>query len=254
MRTMKKLEDSLYKPAQESGITESGIVIRRRDILRLAPLALLAACDISPEGKTETFLRKVQGFNDWVQGTIFGPHKLAPEYAISEMTPESGFRVNTDSPHDLNLDPKTWALEVGGLVQKPGRYSLDQIKAFPKRVMNTRHVCVEGWSMVPRWGGATLNDFLNAVGADKNAKYVYVASGDGYYTTYDMASARHPQTLLCYEAYDKPLTLDHGAPLRIVIPTKLGYKNAKWLTNVFVTNEKTSGYWEDQGYDWFAGI
>jgi DMSO/TMAO reductase YedYZ molybdopterin-dependent catalytic subunit len=231
------------------------LALKRRDMFKLSPLLLLAACDLHPEGNTETFLRKVQRFNDWVQGGVFGEQKLAPEYSRSEMTPEAGFRVNTDSPHDLNMALlKNWSLVVGGLVKKPGNYSVQQIQAFPKRVMNTRHVCVEGWSIIPRWGGTKLSDFLTYVGADSNAKYVYVTSADGYYTTYDMPSARHPQTLLGYEAYDKPLSLDHGAPVRIVMPTKLGYKNAKWITNLFVTNERLSGYWEDQGYDWFAGI
>ena len=108
--------------------------------------------------------------------------------------------------------------------------------------------------MVPRWGGTPLREFLRRAGADASAQYVYLECADDYMTTLDMPSALHPQTLLCYEAYDKPLTLPHGAPVRIVIPTKLGYKNAKWLTKLVVTNDKTGGYWEDQGYDWFAGI
>ncbi len=108
--------------------------------------------------------------------------------------------------------------------------------------------------MIPRWGGAVLLDFLNYVGADVNARYVGVECADDYYSSYDMPSALHPQTLLCYEAYDKPLTMDHGAPVRIVIPTKLGYKSAKWVKKLTVTNTKPGGYWEDQGYDWFAGL
>ena len=84
-------------------------------MFKLSPLLLLAACDLHPEGNTETFLRKVQRFNDWVQGGVFGEQKLAPEYSRSEMTPEAGFRVNTDSPHDLNMALlKNWSLVVGG--------------------------------------------------------------------------------------------------------------------------------------------
>ena len=120
--------------------------------------------------------------------------------------------------------------------------------------MNTRHICVEGWSMIPKWGGAVLRDFLDLVGSDPSAQYVAVECEDDYFTSYDMPSARHMQTLLCYEAYNKPLSTEHGAPLRIVMPTKLGYKSAKWINKIIVTNEKTSGYWEKEGYDWFAGI
>ena len=108
--------------------------------------------------------------------------------------------------------------------------------------------------MIPRWGGTPLRDFLKFVGADMNANYVSVKCGDDYYTGYDMPSALHPQTLLCYEAYNKPLTLEHGAPVRITMPTKLGYKSAKWISSLEVTNTKPGGYWEDQGYEWFAGI
>lgn len=99
-----------------------------------------------------------------------------------------------------------------------------------------------------------MSQFLEMVGADPNAKYLSVRSVDDYYTSYDMPSVLQPQTLLCYEAYNKPLTIPHGAPARIVMPTKLGYKSAKWITKITVTNEKPGGYWEDQGYDWFAGI
>jgi len=91
-------------------------------------------------------------------------------------------------------------------------------------------------------------------GADMSAKYVRVDCADEYFTSFDMASILHPQTLLCYEAYNKPLTNEHGAPLRIVMPTKLGYKSAKWISKITITNEKPGGYWEDQGYDWFAGV
>ncbi len=120
--------------------------------------------------------------------------------------------------------------------------------------MNVRHCCVEGWSMIPRWGGTPMQQFMIHAGIDLKAKYVKVECGDDYYTSFDMNSILHPQTLLAYEAYDKPLSLQHGAPLRIVMPTKLGYKSAKWINKIVVTNDKPGGYWEDQGYDWFAGL
>jgi len=225
----------------------------RRNLLKFSPLLLLAACD-APEGKTESFLHSVQSFNDWVQSKIFSPTKLAPEFTDAEMTPESGFRVNGKDEEDPDIDLDGWTLSVEGLVKNPGTFTLEQITALPKRVMNTRHCCVEGWSMIPKWGGTPLRGFLEMAGADPQAKYLSVQCGDDYYTAYDMPSALHPQTLLCFEAYGKPLTLEHGAPVRIVMPTKLGYKSAKWISKLIVTNEKPGGYWEDQGYDWFAGI
>jgi DMSO/TMAO reductase YedYZ molybdopterin-dependent catalytic subunit len=227
---------------------------RRRKLLRVSPLLLLAGCNVAPRGRVESFLRKFQQFNDWVQSKVFDIEKLAPEYADSELTPEEGFRLNSYNTDEPDIDLKNWKLSVGGLVKKPGEYSLEQITALPKRVMNTRHVCVEGWSIIVKWGGTPLREFLAYVDADLNAKYLGVECGDEYFTSYDMPSVLHPQTLLCYEAYDKPLALGHGAPLRITMPTKLGYKSAKWVNKLVVTNEKPGGYWEDQGYDWFAGI
>ena len=228
--------------------------LSRRDLLKLSPVLLLAGCDASPGERPESFLRAVQRFNDWIQSKAFDPTKLAPEYANTELTPEDGFRVNGKDADDPDIDVENWTLSVEGRVSKPGSYILEQIMALPKRVMNTRHCCVEGWSIIPRWGGAPLREFLRLVGADPHARYLAVKCGDDYSTSYDMPSALHPQTLLCYDAYDKPLSLSHGAPVRIVMPTKLGYKSAKWVNKIIVTNEKPGGYWEDQGYDWFAGL
>ena len=239
----------MEKPAQRSDYSS-----KRRRLLKIAPLMFLAGCDYSAGEGTTSFLRSFQRFNDWVQSKVFNPTTLAPEYADHELTPEDGFRVNgydTDRP---DIDLEHWTLTVAGLVQKPGEYSLQQIQSLPKRVMNTRHCCVEGWSMIPKWGGTSIKNFLELVGADLTAKYVMVECGDDYYTSFDMPSILHPQSQLCYEAYEKPLTLEHGAPVRIVMPTKLGYKSAKWVHTFTVTNEKPGGYWEDQGYDWFAGL
>ena len=234
--------------------SQSGSTLSRRKLLKLSPLLLLAGCDVTEEGKTATFLRSVQSLNDWVQAKVFNPEKLAPEYSDIDCTPEEGFRVNGKDEEDPEIDIENWQLSVEGLVKHPGIFSLEQIRSLPKRVMNTRHCCVEGWSMIPKWGGTSLRTLLQEAGVDPTAKYLAVECGDEYTTSYDMPSAMHPQTMLCYEAYGKALTLSHGAPVRIVIPTKLGYKSAKWVNKLVVTNEKPGGYWEDQGYDWFAGI
>jgi DMSO/TMAO reductase YedYZ molybdopterin-dependent catalytic subunit len=114
---------------------------------------------------------------------------------------------------------------------------------------------VEGWDVIGRFGGARLSDYLNMIGADLSARFVMVECADDYYESLDMATALHPQTLLCYEMYDEPLTRAHGAPLRLQIPTKVGYKQAKYLTDLKVTNVLDRvGYWEDQGYSDFYGL
>jgi len=142
-----------------------------------------------------------------------------------------------------------WNLTVSGAVEKARDYSLAQIQALPKFTQNTRHVCVEGWDVIGNFGGARLSDFMKVVGADLTARFVTVECADDYYESLDMATALHPQTLLCYEMYGQPLTREHGAPVRLSIPTKVGYKQAKYLTSLKVTNVLTRvGYWEDQGY------
>jgi DMSO/TMAO reductase YedYZ molybdopterin-dependent catalytic subunit len=156
---------------------------------------------------------------------------------------------------DPGVDFEKWSLTVSGAVKKPGDYKLGQIQALPRQRQNTRHVCVEGWDVIGRFGGARFSDFLNMIGADTTASFVYVECADDYYETIDMATALHPQTLLCYEMYDHPLTREHGAPLRLNIPTKVGYKQAKYLTDMKVTNVvERFGYWEDQGYSYFYGL
>jgi len=153
------------------------------------------------------------------------------------------------------VDFDKWTLTVSGFVQKPGDYRLAQIQALPKIQHNTRHVCVEGWDVIGSFGGARLSDFLRAIGADTTSRFVYVECADDYYESLDMATALHPQTLLCYEMYHQPLTREHGAPLRLQIPTKVGYKQAKYLTDLKVTNVlQKVGYWEDQGYSEFYGL
>jgi DMSO/TMAO reductase YedYZ molybdopterin-dependent catalytic subunit len=141
-------------------------------------------------------------------------------------------------------------------VAKPGAYDLDFFRALPKVSQNTRLVCVEGWEASGNCAGARIAEFLERVGADPAARFLEVRCADDLYQSIDMACARHPQSLLCYEMYGAPLDRGHGAPLRLALPTKLGYKQAKYLTHLTVSHVLGArrGYWEDQGYGWYAGI
>ena len=172
-----------------------------------------------------------------------------------KLTPFEKFPINGYDVEDPDVDLENWTLTVNGAVQKPGEYTLAQIQALPRMRQNTRHVCVEGWDVIGRFGGARLSDFLTMIGADTSARFITVECADDYYESLDMATALHPQTLLCYEMYDRPLTREHGAPVRLSIPTKVGYKQAKYLTSLKVTNVlERVGYWEDQGYSSFYGL
>lgn len=227
--------------------------VTRRELLKLTPVVALGAFAIPAVQKP--LLKTGLGFSDWVSGAIFRKHHWAPTFDDSELTPFSKFPINDYDVDDPEVDFDKWTLTVTGAVQKPGDYQLEQVQRLPKFLQNTRHVCVEGWDVIGRFGGARLSDFLNMIGADTTASYVYVECADDYYESIDMATALHPQTLLCYEMYDQPLTREHGAPLRLTIPTKIGYKQAKYLTNLKVTNVlQKVGYWEDQGYSEFYGL
>jgi DMSO/TMAO reductase YedYZ molybdopterin-dependent catalytic subunit len=126
--------------------------------------------------------------------------------------------------------------------------------ALPQQGQITRHICIEGWSQIGQWSGVPLGAFLRRVGADLSAGYVSFKCFDGYSTSIDMASALQPQTILALDFEAKPLAPQWGAPLRLRIPTKLGFKNAKNLEAIEVTNKYPGGYWENQGYDGFAGV
>lgn len=131
-----------------------------------------------------------------------------------------------------------------------------QLRALGNRIrQNTRQVCVERWEVIGRFGGARLADFLQMIGADTTARFITVECADDYYESLDMATAMHPQTLLCYEMYDQRLNSGRGAPLHLQIPTKIGYKQAKYLTNLKATHVlEQVGYWEDQVYSEFHGL
>jgi DMSO/TMAO reductase YedYZ molybdopterin-dependent catalytic subunit len=227
--------------------------VSRRELFKVVPVLALGAFAIP--GWQEGLLKKGLGFGDWVSGRMFRSEHLATVFADSEVTPFEKFPINGYDVADPGVIFENWTLTVSGEVKKPGEYRLDQVQTLPLIRQNTRHVCVEGWDVIGRFGGARLSDFLKVIGADTSAKFITVNCADDYYESIDMATALHPQTLLCYEMYDRPLTREHGAPLRLNIPTKVGYKQAKYLTDLKVTNvvEKV-GYWEDQGYSSFYGL
>ena len=227
--------------------------ITRRELLKLTPVVALGAFAI-PRLRAP-LLKSGLAFSDWASSKLFRSGHLAPTFADSELTPFDKFPINGYDVEDPGVNFAKWNLTVSGAVQKPGDYTLAQIQALPRVAQNTRHVCVEGWDVIGSFAGARLSDFLTMIGADTTARFITVECADDYYESLDMATALHPQTLLCYEMYGQPLTRKHGAPLRLNIPTKVGYKQAKYLTDLKVTNvlEKV-GYWEDQGYSEFYGL
>ena len=228
--------------------------ISRRELLKVAPVLGLGIFAF-PKVQ-QALLKKGLGFSDLASARLFRRGHHAPTFADADLTPVDQFPINDYDVDDPGVNLENWTFTVSGALQKPGEYHLEQVQALPKFRQNTRHVCVEGWDVIGRFGGARFSDFLNMIGADTSASYITLACADDYYESLDMATALHPQTLLCYEMYDRPLTREHGAPLRLSVPTKIGYKQAKYLTALTVTNVLSGkvGYWEDQGYSSFYGL
>lgn len=217
--------------------------LSRRELLKLTPLVALGAFAVPPLHKR--LLKAGLGFRDWASATLFLSGHLAPAFTDSDVTAFEKFPINDYDVDNPGVELGKWTLTVSGAVHRPAEYSLAQIQTLPRIRQNTRHVCVEGWDGIGRLGGARLSDFLHMIGANTTAPFITVECADDYYESLDMPTAMHPQTLLCYEMYDQPLTREHGAPLRLQIPTKIVYKQAKYLTDLKVTHvlEKV-GYWK----------
>jgi DMSO/TMAO reductase YedYZ molybdopterin-dependent catalytic subunit len=227
------------------------LITRRKLLLGIAATTALAGCD---SRVATTFLSGMGRWNERVDRWLFSDDRLAPEPPVSDLTPDSAFPSYFISD-DMPFAPDNWTLKVAGLVAKPSVFSLDQLKAMPSTGMRIRHHCVEGWSAVAAWQGVQLREIAKAVGASRDAQYVEFRSFDaGYFSSWDIESSLHPQTILAYAMNGHALYPDHGAPLRLYSPVKLGYKNVKYLTEVNFLPNRTGGYWEDQGYDWYGGV
>ncbi|MBH8564784.1 molybdopterin-dependent oxidoreductase [Nostoc sp. CENA67] len=192
--------------------------------------------------------------NQKLESLIFNSQKPVPEFYFSEIQPEA-LIVNSFRYTPI-IDIEKYRLIVDGEVNNPLSLSMAEIQALPLTSMIIRHVCVEGWAAIVQWSGVRLQEIVALAQPKNNVKYAYFKSADGYYESWDIASALHPQTLLAYEKNGEPLPVDNGAPLRLASPIKLGYKQSKWVTRISLVSSLSpfKGYWEDQGYEWFAGL
>jgi DMSO/TMAO reductase YedYZ molybdopterin-dependent catalytic subunit len=224
-----------------------------KQLISLGGLAMLTGCSLSDNKSVETFLARVSRLNDGVQGWLFDPNRLAPTYTRAEMTRPFPFNAFYGVDKAPVVDGDDFRLKVSGLVASRRTWTLPELYALPHAEQITRHICVEGWSAIGRWGGTPFSEFLKRVGADTSAKYVGFKCADDYYESIDMATALHPQTLLTFTYDGETLPAKYGYPMKLRMPTKLGYKNPKHVMEIFVTNTFPGGYWVDQGYNWFGG-
>ncbi|HTW86800.1 MAG TPA: molybdopterin-dependent oxidoreductase [Candidatus Binataceae bacterium] len=224
---------------------------RRELILGACAASILTGCD---NRASAFFLNAMERWNERFQAALFSSRRLAPELPPGSETPIADFPnyfISSDQPDA----PPDWKLKIGGLVTHPQVLSLDELRKMPRTAMRIRHHCVEGWSAVAAWQGVRVSEIAKLVGLDPRVHYVEFRSFDaGYWSSWDLPSAFHPQTILAYEMDGEPLLPGHGAPLRLYSAVKLGYKMVKYLTEVNFLPNQTGGYWENQGYEWFAGV
>ena len=223
-----------------------------KQALSLGALSMLTGCSLDTDDSVEKALMVVSRFNDQVQGWLFDPNKLAPTYPESMITKPFPFNAYY-SESKIRPSPVDFRLKVSGLAGLKTDWTLEDLNALPQSSQVTRHVCVEGWSAIGKWGGVRFSDFLKRSGADLSARFIGFRCHDDYYTSIDMATALHAQTLLTLTYADEILPAKYGYPLKLRIPTKLGYKNPKYIREISITNSYPGGYWEDQGYNWFGG-
>ncbi|BEU27015.1 molybdopterin-dependent oxidoreductase [Paraburkholderia sp. 22B1P] len=222
-------------------------------LLTLGGIALLSGCDLTNDKTVNTALRRISFFNDDVQALLFDPKELAPTYPESMITRPFPFNAFYDIDDVPEVDAATYRLQVGGLAHGKRVWTLDELRALPQESQITRHICIEGWSAIGHWGGVRFSDFLRRVGADTSAKYVSLRCADNYWTSIDMPTALHAQTLLTLTYDGDVLPPKYGFPMKLRMPTKLGYKNPKHIVSIEITNLYPGGYWENQGYNWFGG-
>lgn len=223
------------------------------NILTLGGLSLATGVLIKNYGSIENILSAVSKFNDDAQLALFSQNDLAPTYSESEVL--RPFRFNAFYPPSKApvIDGGDFKLALSGKIANKTPWKLERLAALPQTEQITRHICVEGWSAIGRWGGVKFSTFLDAIEADKTCKYIGFKCADGYYESIDMKTALHPQTLLVLTHDGEVLPIKYGFPLKIRMPTKLGYKNAKHIVEIFATNIFPSGFWEERGYNWFGG-
>ncbi|RYX84072.1 molybdopterin-binding oxidoreductase [bacterium] len=209
-------------------------------------------------------LRRSLDTSGEVARDLFSETRLAPQWDAKRAREP---RVNGDIGMGEDFDPSTWKLQVSGLVGEDIELGLNAIKALPHTQFTTELKCIEGWSTIVSWGGVRLSDFLKRYppqtqsGDTASLKkpddlpgYVGLSTPDGaYYVGLDREAALHPQTLLCTHMNGKPLTVEHGAPLRLVVPVKYGVKHIKRIGSLVWSNERPADYWAEQGYDWYGG-
>jgi DMSO/TMAO reductase YedYZ molybdopterin-dependent catalytic subunit len=209
-----------------------------RRAIGLGTLTLLSGCDVVDGVSVEGMLSRMSDFNDRVQASF----------------PFNSFYVPNSPDKAPIIDRDQYRLNLTGLIEYRRDWTLVELHALPRVTQITRHICIEGWSAIGKWSGVRFSEFLRRIAADTTAKYVTFRCDDGYATSIDMPTALHPQTILAFWFDGGELPRRYGFPMKLRVPTKLGFKNPKHIGEIEVGNDYTGGYWETYGYNWFSGL
>ena len=221
--------------------------LSRRDLFKLAAAAGLVGCDTNKPQRGA--LGAMEKWNKGVQSLVFSP---SVEAHAGDLTPEMAFPVYHIS-RTVPIAPPGWKLKIGGRVARPRELALDDLMKLTRTDCRIEHHCVEGWSAIADWHGVRVRDLAELVGADHVGYVEFKSFDNNYWSSWDRDSALHAQTLVAYGMNGKPLSPEHGAPVRLYGSVKLGYKQVKYLTEINFLDHETGGYWEQRGYEWYAG-
>jgi DMSO/TMAO reductase YedYZ molybdopterin-dependent catalytic subunit len=199
------------------------------------------------------------------QRAMLADQPLAREFGRRDITPAfptvgTKMPKGTDYARHLASGFRDWRLPVTGLIERPGAFSLAELRALPPRTQITSHSCQEGWTAIGEWTGTPLIHLLQKVGLKPTARYVFFHAADGWYDSIDLLDAFHPQTILAYGMNGGPLPIPHGAPVRLRVERALGYKSLKFVNHIEVTAtlaEVGNGLGSSgaaYGFAWNAGI
>jgi len=245
-------------------------LLTRRTLVASSAL-LLPGCDALIENPRARAIAKAAEQATLRGQRLLGQDALAREFSASEISPlfKANGTINPEEPayqaHAATAF-KNWRVKVSGLVKNPLSLSLTDLQNLPARSQITRHDCVEGWSAIGGWSGPPLALLLKAAAVSEAARYAVFLCADTYHSTtryyesIDLIDAWHPQTILALRLNNAPLDIAHGAPVRLRVERQLGYKHAKYIEEIILTDtlapygQGKGGYWEDRGYEWYAGI
>ncbi len=182
-----------------------------RNTLSLGAVAMLSGCNLQDGDTVDKVLWAMSRWNDRARSWLFSQYKLAPVYTGADVT--RPFPFNAIYPEDMvpEIDEMEYRLEVSGLVTNKRLWSLSDLRQLPQASQITRHVCIEGWSAIGQWSGIPFRTFLERIGADFTARYVSFKCADRYYSSLDMATALHPQTILALDFVMDPLPPRQGS-------------------------------------------